>query len=52
MKIKTLSLTDFRAFPGPAPNTFELDRKNLLLFGETVAARVLFFMRCVVFAFG
>ena len=34
MKIKTLSLTDFRAFPGPAPTTFELDGKNLLVHGE------------------
>jgi predicted ATP-dependent endonuclease of OLD family len=34
MKIKTLSLTDFRAFPGPAPTTFELDGKNLLVYGE------------------
>lgn len=34
MKIKTLSLTDFRAFPGPAPAKFELDGKNLLVYGE------------------
>ncbi len=34
MRIKTLSLTDFRAFPGPAPTTFELDGKNLLVYGE------------------
>ena len=34
MKIKTLSLTDFRAFPGPAPAIFELDSKNLLVYGE------------------
>ena len=34
MKIKTLSLTDFRAFPGPHPATFELDGKNLLVYGE------------------
>ncbi len=34
MKIKTLSLTDFRAFPGPTPTTFELDGKNLLVYGE------------------
>lgn len=34
MKIKTLSLTDFRAFPGPSPVTFELDGKNLLVYGE------------------
>lgn len=34
MKIKTLCLTDFRAFPGPTPATFELDGKNLLVYGE------------------
>lgn len=34
MKIKTLSLTDFRAFPGPTPAPFELDGKNLLVYGE------------------
>ena len=34
MKIKTLSLTDFRAFPGPAPARFALDGKNLLVYGE------------------
>ncbi len=34
MKIKTLSLTDFRAFPGPAPTTFELGGTNLLVYGE------------------
>jgi energy-coupling factor transporter ATP-binding protein EcfA2 len=34
VKIKTLSLTDFRAFPGPAPATFKLDGKNLLVYGE------------------
>lgn len=34
MKIKTFSLTDFRAFPGPAPTTFELDGKSLLVYGE------------------
>ena len=34
MKIKTLSLTDFRAFPGPAPTQFDLEGKNLLVYGE------------------
>jgi energy-coupling factor transporter ATP-binding protein EcfA2 len=34
VKIKTLSLTDFRAFPGPAPTQFDLDGKNLLVYGE------------------
>ncbi len=34
LRIKTLTLTDFRAFPGPAPTHFELDGKNLLVYGE------------------
>lgn len=34
MKIKTLTLTDFRAFPGPSPASFELAGKNLLVYGE------------------
>lgn len=34
MKINTVALVDFRAFPGPAPTTFELDGKNLLVYGE------------------
>lgn len=34
MKIKALSLTDFRAFPGPAPAIFELNSKNLMVYGE------------------
>ena len=34
MKINTVALVDFRAFPGPAPITFELDGKNLLVYGE------------------
>lgn len=34
MKINTVALTDFRAFPGPQPTTFKLDGKNLLVYGE------------------
>lgn len=34
MKINTIILTDFRAFPGPDPTTFKLDGKNLLVYGE------------------
>lgn len=34
MKIKTITLCNFRAFPGPEPQTFELDGKNLLVYGE------------------
>lgn len=39
MKIKTLTLTDFRAFPGPAPQSFDLDGKNLLVYGENGAGK-------------
>ena len=34
LRIKTLTLTDFRAFPGPAPQAIEFDGKNLLVYGE------------------
>lgn len=34
MRIKRLTLTDFRAFPGPAPTHFDLDGKNVLVYGE------------------
>jgi hypothetical protein len=34
VKIKTLTLNNFRAFPGPAPQSFRLDGKNLLVYGE------------------
>lgn len=36
LRIKRLTLTDFRAFPGPAPSTFDFDDagKNLLVYGE------------------
>ena len=34
LRIKRLTLTDFRAFPGPAPTHFDLDGKNLLIYGE------------------
>ncbi len=34
MKIQTIRLTNFRAFPGPAPAVFELGGKNLLVYGE------------------
>lgn len=39
VSIKQLVLTDFRAFPGPAPTTFELDSKNLLVYGENGAGK-------------
>ncbi len=34
MKISTITLTDFRAFPGPEPATFKLDENNLLVYGD------------------
>lgn len=34
LRIKRLTLTDFRAFPGPAPAHFDLEGKNLLVYGE------------------
>ena len=34
LRIQRISLTDFRAFPGPAPVIFELNGKNLLVYGE------------------
>lgn len=34
LRIQKLELTDFRAFPGPAPQTFDLEGKNLLIHGE------------------
>ena len=39
LRIHTISLTDFRAFPGPAPAIFELDGKNLLVYGENGAGK-------------
>jgi energy-coupling factor transporter ATP-binding protein EcfA2 len=34
LRIKRLSLTDFRAFPGPTPVDFHFNGKNLLVYGE------------------
>lgn len=39
LRIKQLTLTDFRAFPGPAPVHFDLDGKNLLVYGENGAGK-------------
>jgi len=39
LRIKCLALTDFRAFPGPAPAHFDLDGKNLLVYGENGAGK-------------
>lgn len=39
LRIKRLTLTDFRAFPGPAPTHFDLDGKNMLIYGENGAGK-------------
>lgn len=39
LRIQRIALTDFRAFPGPAPVAFELDGKNLLVYGENGAGK-------------
>lgn len=39
LRIKRLTLTDFRAFPGPAPVHFDLDGKNLLVYGDNGAGK-------------
>ena len=42
-RIQRISLTDFRAFPGPTPATIELDGKNLLVYGENGSGKSSFF---------
>ena len=39
LRIETLTLTDFRAFPGPAPQAIEFGGKNLLVYGENGAGK-------------
>jgi energy-coupling factor transporter ATP-binding protein EcfA2 len=39
VRIQAISLTNFRAFPGPDPARFELAGKNLLLYGENGAGK-------------
>ncbi len=39
LRIQRLTLTDFRAFPGPAPQSFELGGMNLLVYGENGAGK-------------
>ncbi|MDO9480235.1 MAG: AAA family ATPase [Hydrogenophaga sp.] len=39
LRIQRVTLTDFRAFPGPTPVTFDLDGKNLLVYGENGAGK-------------
>ncbi|HRD87324.1 MAG TPA: AAA family ATPase [Accumulibacter sp.] len=38
-RIKSFTLCDFRAFAGPEPVTFNLDGKNLLIYGENGAGK-------------
>jgi recombinational DNA repair ATPase RecF len=38
-RIRRLTLTDFRAFPGPVSTAFDLDSKNLLVYGENGAGK-------------
>ncbi len=38
-RIKSFTLCDFRAFAGPEPVTFQLDGKNLLIYGENGAGK-------------
>ena len=39
LRIKTLTLRDFRAFPGPAPQSIEFGGKSLLVYGENGAGK-------------
>jgi len=39
LRIKSLTLCDFRAFPGPEPITIKLDGKHLLIHGENGAGK-------------
>ena len=39
MKIKTVTLNNFRGFPGPVPQEFAFDGKNLLVYGENGAGK-------------
>ena len=39
LRIKSFTLCDFRAFAGPEPVTFNLDGKNLLIYGENGAGK-------------
>ena len=39
LRIRTLTLTDFRAFPGPASQAIEFGGKNLLVYGENGAGK-------------
>ena len=39
LRIQRLTLTDFRAFPGPASQSFDLGGMNLLVYGENGAGK-------------
>lgn len=39
LRIKKLTLCDYRAFPGPVPAEFDLDGKNWLVYGENGAGK-------------
>lgn len=39
LRIKRLTLADFRTFPGPTQTDFDLDGKNLLVYGENGAGK-------------
>lgn len=43
LRIERLVLTDFRAFPGPAPTEIVLGGKNLLIYGENGAGKTSIF---------
>jgi energy-coupling factor transporter ATP-binding protein EcfA2 len=44
MRIRRILLNDFRAFPGPVDYEFDLDGKNLLLFGENGSGKSSLFL--------
>jgi energy-coupling factor transporter ATP-binding protein EcfA2 len=39
LRIRRLTLTDFRAFPGPTPAHFDFSGKNVLVYGENGAGK-------------
>ena len=49
MKIKTLSLNNFRAFPGSATEKFTLEGKNLLVYGENGSGKSSVFQALKIF---
>jgi hypothetical protein len=49
VRIDKITLTDFRGFPGPAPASFNLGGKNLLVYGENGAGKSSLFYALVEF---